>query len=126
MMEGNGQMQNILFTESKRRYKRFPVQKVTVKILDDNCVIDAQLTNVSLSGFCMVNASKDFCTQEKTYSVIVEDSGVAYALRATPCWQTPSHEKTQMGFRFSDVPLRWLDYFTTRYPNFVEVVLGTH
>lgn len=120
-------MQKAVFSESKRRYKRFPVQTITVKILADDCVIDAQITNVSLSGFCIVGVSRDFPEQEKTYSIIVEDSGVAYALRAIPCWHTPqSNEKRQIGFKFSDVPLRWLDYFTTRYPDFAQVDSSTH
>lgn len=102
--------------DNKRRHFRMDIQGMEVDISDDIGFCSAWVTNVSRSGLCLSEMSRELRAKDDNFLIVISVQGYRFKSVAHSKWWSEQRFNTALGVELKNTPWNWTKYVSTLEP----------
>ncbi len=102
--------------DNKRRHFRVDIQGMVVDISDDIGFCSAEVTNVSRSGICLCEMSRNLRVKDDNFLIVISVQGYRFKTHALRKWWTTQRVDTVLGVELINTPWDWTEFVSTLEP----------
>ena len=100
----------------KRKHQRIDVEDLSVDIADGKGFYGGQVADVSQTGICIADLSKDLSCDTDKMTLIVSGKNIDFRMNVRPRWYTMGGVRTTVGVEMTTRPLGWSEFVLALKP----------